>query len=428
MKIAEAVVLVGSAAWGLGSTVYECTRPHPSSLSTAQVRSRDPNDKIGPLGVGPQQWVSASQPLPYTIDFENVATASAPAHRITITDNLDPSIDPRSFRLGEITFGDTTVTVPANRSHYQAEIDLGSSHGNLKADISAGIDVAHHQAIWSLVAIDPVTNLETQDPTIGLLPPDDATHRGEGHVLYTVKPIVGVATNTVVNNTATIIFDTNESIDTNTWTNTLDADIPVSKVAILPAQSPPTFKIIWAGADGKTNLALIYDIYVSDNGGPFTSFLSGTTLISATFNGLPGHSYGFFSIAHSASGNAESAKIAPEATTTVLATLTDVTSQVQITGSGLIYSRAAKTFNGTLTITNTSGSAISGSIQVVFSNLPAGVALANASGTTSGDPYLTVSTAGLGAGAGASVTVPVKFTNTGSAAVAYTNRVFAGSF
>jgi len=417
---------VTQGALAIQSTAHDCLRPNPNILVTRQVRPRDPNDKLGPLGVGAQQWVSALQPLPYTIDFENVATASAPAHRITITDNLDPSIDPRSFRLGEITFGDTTLTVPANRSHYQTEIDLGPAHGNLKADLSAGIDVAHHQAIWSLVAIDPVTNLETQDPTIGLLPPNDATHRGEGHILYTVKPISGVATSTVINNTATIVFDTNEPIDTNTWTNTLDAHTPISQVATLPAQSAPVFKVLWIGEDGKANLALTYDIYVSDNGGPFAPFLSGTALISAAFSGVPGHTYGFFSVAHSASGNAETMKAVPEATTTVPATLADVTSQVQITGSGLIYNRAAQIFTGTLTLSNKSSRVINGLVHIVFSNLPAGIALANASGMTGGDPYLTVSTTTLAAGA--SVTVLVKFTNTGHAAIAYTNRVFAGSF
>ena len=423
---ASAVVLVGSTALGLASTIYECTRPNPATLTTRQVRSSDPNDKFGPLGVGTQQWVSASQPLPYTVDFENVATATAPAHRITITDTLDPSLDPRSFRLGEITFGDTTVTIPANRSHFQTEIDLGPSHANLKADISAGIDVVNHQAIWSIVAVDPATNLETQDPTIGLLPPDDATHRGEGHVLYTIKPTAGSATGTVVNNTATIVFDTNEPINTNTWTNTLDAETPISKVTALPAVSAPAFTVSWAGTDGKAALALTYDIYVSDNGGPFTAFLTGTSLTSATFTGTPGHTYGFFSIAHDAAGNVEGSKAVAEATTTVPAGLTDVTDQVKVTGSGLIYNRAKKTFNGTLTVVNTGTGALAGPVQVVFSNLPAGVTLINATGTTGGSPYMTISAGALAAGA--TVTVPVQFTNSGTAAIAYTNRVYSGTF
>ena len=423
---ASAVALAGSAAWGLGSTIYECTRPNPASLTTRQVRSSDPNDKLGPLGVGSQQWVSASQPLPYTIDFENVATASAPAHRITITDNLDPSIDPRSFRLGEITFGDTTVTVPANRSFYQTEIDLGPSHGGLKADISAGIDVVHHQAIWSLVAIDPATNLESLDPTVGLLPPDDATHRGEGHVLYTVKPVADVPTGSVVSNTATIVFDANAPIDTNTWTNTLNADTPVSKVAALSPFSAPTLTLSWAGSDGTANLEMIYDVFVSDNDGPFAAFLTGTPLTSAAFNGQPGHTYGFFSIAHDASGNSEGAKSAAEATTRIPAGLTDVTSQVKVTSTGLLFSRATKTFNGTLTVVNSSGDVIPGPVHVVFAGLPAGATLSNATGMTGGSPYITVSAKALAAGT--AVTVPVQFKNASGAAIGYTARVYSGIF
>ena len=409
-----------------GGAVYDCLiKPREPTIIT-QLVPHDPNDKIGSLGAGTQQWVSASQPLPYTIDFQNVATATAPAHRITITDSLDPNVNPRTFRLGEITFGDTTITVPANRSFYQTQVQLGPAHGNLLASVTAGIDVANHQAIWSLVAIDPATNLETQDPTIGLLPPDDTTHRGEGHVLYTVTPTAGVATGTMVSNTATIVFDTNDPINTNTWTNTLDAGTPTSRVTSLPATSTPTFIVSWSGQSGASALALTYDIYVSDNGGPFTAFLAGTSLTSAAFTGQPGHTYGFFSLAHDAAGNTENAKTTAEATTTVPAGLTDVTGQVKVTGSGLIYNRAKKTFNGTLTVVNTGTSGIAGPVQIVFSNLPAGVSLANATGTTGGDPYLTVSAGALPAGA--LVTVPAQFTNSGTAAIAYTNRVYSGTF
>jgi hypothetical protein len=63
------------------------------------VGSRDPNDKIGPAGFGPSHTVASDAPLFYTVDFENVATASATAQRVRITDDLDSSIDVRTVRL-----------------------------------------------------------------------------------------------------------------------------------------------------------------------------------------------------------------------------------------------------------------------------------------------------------------------------------------
>jgi hypothetical protein len=62
-----------------------------------------------------------------------------------------------------------------------------------------------------------------------------------------------------------------------------------------------------------------FTIYVSDNGGPFTSWLVNTTDTFATFTGQPGHTYDFYSIARDLAGNVEAPKTAAEATTTVSA-------------------------------------------------------------------------------------------------------------
>ena len=75
----------------------------------------DPNDKIGPSGFGDAGFVSADATLPYTIDFENTPTATAPAQVVTVTDQLDANLDWRTLQLGEITFGGYTLTVPAGR-------------------------------------------------------------------------------------------------------------------------------------------------------------------------------------------------------------------------------------------------------------------------------------------------------------------------
>src|SRR5262249_26423401 len=68
----------------------------PASATSAgqsqSSKSEDPNDKIGPGGFGPQAFVSPSTLLPYRIDFENQATATAPAQTVTVTDQLDPNL------------------------------------------------------------------------------------------------------------------------------------------------------------------------------------------------------------------------------------------------------------------------------------------------------------------------------------------------
>jgi hypothetical protein len=63
-----------------------------------------------------------------------------------------------------------------------------------------------------------------------------------------------------------------------------------------------------------------YTIYVSDNSGTFTSWLTATTQTSATYVGLDGHTYDFFSVATDNVGNQEAIPTSAQATTTVDAT------------------------------------------------------------------------------------------------------------
>ncbi len=95
-------------------------------------------------------------------------------------------------------------------------------------------------------------------------------------------------------------------------------------------------------------------------------------------------------------------------------------------GSGLSYNRVTQIYSGTLTVTNTGTQAIAGPIQILFTNLSTGVTLVNASGASSGSPYLTASATPLVPNA--SVTVTVLFTNTGTARIGYTPRIYSGAF
>ena len=104
---------------------------------------------------------------------------------------------------------------------------------------------------------------------------------------------------------------------------------------------------------------------------------------------------------------------------------TDVTSQTTALGSGLTYNRATQLYSGTITVTNKGAQTIAGPIDVLLTNLSAGVTLTNAAGTSSGSPYIT--TAGPLA-PGASVTLAVQFTATGNARIGYTSKVYFRSF
>ncbi|MBL8207984.1 MAG: IPT/TIG domain-containing protein, partial [Blastocatellia bacterium] len=265
-----------------------------------------------------QHFVSYQKPLLYHIDFENVPTATAAAQRIRITDQLDPNLDPRTFRLQEIGFGKYRITVPDNRAFYQGRMQLGEELGNMMADITAGLDIATGQVTWTLTAIDPKTGEQPNSASLGLLPPNDETGRGQGYVTYTILPKAGAPTGTIISNKATIIFDTEEPITTNTVTNTLDADLPFSMMTALPATSPTTFMLNWTGDDIAGGAGLqSFDIWYAEGDGPYQPFVTGTTDTTAEFTGENGKTYRFYSIARDNAGNIEAAPDKPDAVTRV---------------------------------------------------------------------------------------------------------------
>ena len=107
-------------------------------------------------------------------------------------------------------------------------------------------------------------------------------------------------------------------------------------------------------------------------------------------------------------------------------TSAEVSSQVSVIASGLIYSRLTRTYNGTITITNNGQQTITGPIQALFQISPPGVTLANASGTFNGSQYITASASSLAAGQ--SVTFQVRFNNPANALINATVRTYSGTF
>jgi hypothetical protein len=109
-------------------------------------------------------------------------------------------------------------------------------------------------------------------------------------------------------------------------------DTPTSFATSTATQvNTSSFTVNWGGS-GPVSGALTFDVFVSDNGGPFTLFKTATMATSATFTGAAQHTYGFFSIATDAAGNKEPMKTSAD----FVVTIVDVTAPVitpQITGT-----------------------------------------------------------------------------------------------
>jgi hypothetical protein len=90
--------------------------------------------------------------------------------------------------------------------------------------------------------------------------------------------------------------------------------------------------------------------------------------------------------------------------------------QVGVTTTGFLQNRTTKLYNGTMTVTNTSQTPISGALSVTLTGLSAGVSLVNPSGTDNGFPYL-VQNLAQPLAPGASLTIPLSFNNSSNAKI-----------
>jgi hypothetical protein len=295
------------------------------------VASNDPNDKTGARGNGADHYVQSKAPIPYSIFFENLPTATAPAQDVFITDQLDASkLDLNTFRFGNVFFGNTQVAVPEVSDAFVTEKDLRPAR-DLIVRVSGELDKTTGLLRWTFTSLDPATGLPVTDPDAGFLPPNVNSPEGDGAVLFAVSPRPGLATGDQIRNSARIVFDQNAPIDTPVWLNTIDDSRPASSVAPLAAaQTSSDFEVRWSGTDAGAGVQS-YTIYVSENGGPFRKWLTGTTATSALFAGRAGRTYAFYSLAKDNAGNEEAVPASPDATTTT-------------TGISVQFNAAAYTF------------------------------------------------------------------------------------
>ncbi|MBM3300959.1 MAG: DUF1269 domain-containing protein, partial [Deltaproteobacteria bacterium] len=239
------------------------------------VRSVDPNEKAGPAGFGIQHWVSPDESMRYVIFFENLATATAPAEEIVVTDTLATGLD-----WSTVQFGST--------SHSATHMTLDESTGVLK---------------WTFQGIN--------------LPPNRTPPEGEGWVSFSVRSVEDLGTGTQLRNRAWIVFDANPQMSTAEVLNTIDASPPSSGILALAEQQYYTaFELDWRGDDEDRGSGIrSYTVYVSEDSAPYVPWLT-TSALSATFVGTNGHTYRFYSVARDNVGHSETPPVTPDAVTT----------------------------------------------------------------------------------------------------------------
>ena len=209
------------------------------------IRPIDPNDKIGPNGVGPNRVVSAQDELEYMIRFENLASASAPVQELIVVDYLDAGLDWTTVRFKEIAYGDRIVTPPVGSQSFTVRDQpptnssslTGSAVGSMVIGVRGTANPQTGRLEWRVTALDTNTGFWPMDALSGFLPPENGTGRGQGYVKLGVRPKNNLPIGTAITNIATIVFDGNEPIDTPPVWN-LVGDVPslAATIAYLPGQ------------------------------------------------------------------------------------------------------------------------------------------------------------------------------------------------
>ena len=264
---------------------------------TSFVNSIDPNEIIGPSGYTKLKLIKPGKTMSYDILFENKSAATSPAQQVKITNPLPPETNIKRFKLGKFGFGDTTFNLP-DRQRATKRFKLGSGQDRIIVKVKAGIDPISREAFWTISTIDPETGLPPKDPSMGFLPPNDSTGRGEGFVSYQIDAKENLKHGDSITNQATIIFDDNAVIETNTWVNIIGKDQLRSKILKDYNKVDSTSVVLeWEQITQKPFSTEIsgYNIYVSKNNKKYRKWLGGTPDQQGLFSGKAGETYYFIS-------------------------------------------------------------------------------------------------------------------------------------
>jgi hypothetical protein len=184
--------------------------------------------------------VDLNQTIDFTIYFENDPEAQACVREVHIRDLLDTTIlDVRTFTLRDVQIGiDPTqrraldligreqasgVTEERGSERLEATTSIPietleedrETLAHLTVDVNCGLDLGNDQIDWHLTLRD---QLPVEEVFLGFLPPnkEDWLGQGEGHVSFTIKAHPSIVTPTLLENTAFIVFDNNDPIETRT--------------------------------------------------------------------------------------------------------------------------------------------------------------------------------------------------------------------
>ena len=103
-----------------------------------------------------------------------------------------------------------------------------------------------------------------------------------------------------------------------------------------------------------------------------------------------------------------------------------VASPVSLCFGSITYNSKTKLYSETVTLTNITSGTLTGPMSLELTNLPSGVVLTDATGTTNGNPYKRFLTSGKTLKKGASVSITLTFTAASLSDITFGTEVVVG--
>ena len=257
-----------SKGMSIASTGFSCINRllKKKPFTTTPIYSHDPNDIHGYTAESGSHAVKDGQKdVYYTIEFENdPEQATAAAQEIRVTDELDATkFDLSTFKPTRIKIGNKSAELSGDKN-FVTTIDMRPEIYAI-AQVEGTFDENTGIAQWHITSLDPMTMEPTEDPLAGVLPVND-NGNGIGELSFDICLKEGLAHGTEVANSASIVFDTNEAIETPAWTNVIDLGKPTSHVKDVQQKDGKT-AIVSIEADDDLSGAWRYDVYVQYGSG-----------------------------------------------------------------------------------------------------------------------------------------------------------------
>lgn len=289
------------AIWNTANNIYSaqsCVDAKGGKKEVRRVYSIDPNEMIGPWGPDDNaHYIQPIHQMPYMITFENKATASAPANEVFVTDTLDlTKFDAETFCFSSFGWADTTFVVGGSRTQeFTRDVNYKVNGHDILVRVSGQFNPATGVVNWSFASLE-ANGSELADVMNGFLLPNDQNGRGEGYVSFIIDHKANPANGSAISNKATIVFDANEPIVTNTYTNTFDTDYPTSKVTKAEEPSEGKLTVTVSGSDPTSGVDH-YTVFAQKNGGEWLAVATITEGTTCTIDVETGTKYGLCAIA-----------------------------------------------------------------------------------------------------------------------------------